>query len=99
MRTERPSSGSICSTRGARRRFYSDRERAALEWTEAVTRVADGHVPEDAYARSAMHFTEDELVALTLAVVAINSWNRLCISFRMEAGQYRPGMFKHLKTA
>ena len=80
--------------------FFSARERAALAWTEAVTLVADGHVPDEAYDEVSNHFTEDELVSLTLAIVAVNSWNRLNIAFRMEAGNYRPGMFKHLlKTA
>jgi len=80
--------------------LYSERERAALAWTEAVTRVADGHVPDSVYDEASNHFTEDELVALTLAIVAVNGWNRLNIAFRMEAGGYRPGMFKHLlKTA
>ena len=80
--------------------LYSERERAALAWTEAVTRVADGHVPDSVYDEASNHFTEDELVALTLAIVAVNGWNRLNIAFRMEAGNYRPGMFKHLlKTA
>jgi AhpD family alkylhydroperoxidase len=80
--------------------LYSERERAALAWTEAVTLVADSHVPDDVYDEVSNHFTEDELVALTLAIVAVNGWNRLNIAFRMEAGNYRPGMFKHLlKTA
>jgi AhpD family alkylhydroperoxidase len=80
--------------------LYSERERAALAWTEAVTLVAEGHVPDDAYDEASNHFTEDELVALTLAITAVNSWNRLNIAFRMEAGNYRPGMFKQLfKTA
>jgi AhpD family alkylhydroperoxidase len=80
--------------------LYSERERAALAWTEAVTRVAEGHVPDDVYDEVSNHFTEDELVALTLAITTVNSWNRLNIAFRMEAGGYRPGMFKHLlKTA
>ena len=80
--------------------LYSERERAALAWTEAVTLVADGHVPDSVYDEVSNHFTEDELVALTLAIVAVNGWNRLNIAFRMEAGNYRPGMFKSLlKTA
>jgi AhpD family alkylhydroperoxidase len=79
--------------------LYSERERAALAWTEAVTLVADGHVPDDVYDEASSHFSEDELVTLTLAVVAINGWNRLNIAFRMEAGGYRPGMFKQFKTA
>ena len=66
--------------------FFSDRERAALEWTEAVTRVSEGHVPDAVYKAVAPHFKEAELVALTFAVVAINSWNRLAISFRAVPG-------------
>jgi AhpD family alkylhydroperoxidase len=78
---------------------YSDRERAALAWTEAVTQVTDGHVPDDVYGEASEQFTEHELVALTLAVIAINSFNRLNVAFRIEGGNYQPGMFKHLKTA
>ena len=70
--------------------FYTDRERAALEWTETVTRVADTHVPDDGYERVREHFNESELVALTFAVVAINAWNRLAIAFRAPAGSYQP---------
>ena len=70
--------------------FFTDRERAALEWTEALTRVADTHVPDDVHARVAAQFDEAELVALTFAVVVINSWNRLAISFRAPAGTYQP---------
>jgi len=80
--------------------IYSDRERAALGWTEAVTRVTEGHVPDDVYAEVAEQFDEQELAALTLAVVAINSFNRLNVAFRIEGGSYQPGMFKSLlKTA
>ncbi len=68
--------------------FYSDRERAALEWAESVTLVAETHVPDDVYARVREHFDEAELVNLTMAVVAINSWNRLAISFRTVPGTY-----------
>jgi AhpD family alkylhydroperoxidase len=70
--------------------FFTDRERAALEWTEAVTRVADTHVPDEIYERVSRHFKEAELVALTFAVVAINGWNRLAVSFRAPAGTYQP---------
>ncbi len=70
--------------------FYTERERAALEWTEAVTRVADTHVPDEVYERVREQFPEAELVALTFAVVAINAWNRLAISFRIPAGTYQP---------
>jgi AhpD family alkylhydroperoxidase len=73
--------------------FYTERERAALEWAEAVTLVAEGHVPDEVYEHAREHFTEEELVNLTLAVVAINGWNRFNIAFRTEAGGYQPGMF------
>jgi len=70
--------------------FFNDRERAALEWTEAVTRLADTHVPDDVHERVSRQFTEEELVTLTFAVVVINSWNRLAVSFRAPAGTYQP---------
>jgi AhpD family alkylhydroperoxidase len=70
--------------------FFSDRERAALEWTEAVTRVADTHVPDEVYERVKTQFEEAELVALTFAIVVINSWNRLATSFRIPVGSYQP---------
>jgi AhpD family alkylhydroperoxidase len=79
--------------------LYTERERTALEWTEAVTRVADGHVPDEVYARARDHFSEEELVDLTIAVIATNGWNRLNIAFRPEVGDYRPGMFDQPKTA
>ena len=75
--------------------FYTDRERAALEWTEAVTRIGDGHAPDDLYERVREHFDEAELVALTFAVVVINSWNRLAVSFRAPAGSYQPQAVAH----
>jgi len=61
---------------------YSERERAALAWTEAVTLVADEHVPDAVYREVRRHFSEKELVDLTYAVVVINGWNRLAIAFR-----------------
>jgi AhpD family alkylhydroperoxidase len=70
--------------------FFTDRERAALEWTEAVTRVAETHVPDEIHERVSMHFDEAELVALTFAVVVINGWNRLAVSFRPPVGSYQP---------
>ena len=70
--------------------FFTDRERAALEWTEAVTRVGDSHVPDDLYERVSAHFDEAELVALTFGVVVINCWNRLSVSFRPPVGSYQP---------
>ena len=74
--------------------FFSDRERAALAWTEAVTRVADGHVPDEVYQLARQHFGETELVNLTLAIVAINGWNRLKIAFRAVPGTYQPPVAK-----
>lgn len=71
---------------------YTDRERAALAWTEALTLVADSHVPDAVYAEARQQFSEEELVNLALAVVAINGWNRLAIGFRAAVGWYRPGM-------
>jgi AhpD family alkylhydroperoxidase len=71
--------------------FYSDRERAALEWTESLTLIREGHVPDHVYAAVREHFSEAELVDLALAVVAINAWNRLSIAFRAEPGTYQPG--------
>ncbi|HRJ41744.1 MAG: carboxymuconolactone decarboxylase family protein [Caldilineaceae bacterium] len=70
--------------------FYTDRERAALAWTEAVTQVADGHVPDDVFEQAREQFGEKELVDLTTAIVAINGWNRLAISFRSVPGTYQP---------
>ncbi len=67
---------------------FTPRERAALAWTEAVTKVADGHVPDQVFLLAREHFDEKELVNLTLAVVAINGWNRLAISFRSVPGTY-----------
>lgn len=70
--------------------FYSPRERAALAWTEAVTLVSQTHVPDEVYREAREHFSEKELVDLTMAVVAINGWNRLAISFRTVPGTYEP---------
>ncbi|HKW89100.1 MAG TPA: carboxymuconolactone decarboxylase family protein [Candidatus Acidoferrales bacterium] len=70
--------------------FYSDRERAALAWTEAVTLVSESHVPDRVFEEVRKVFTEKELVELTVAVVTINSWNRLAISLRAVAGTYQP---------
>ena len=71
--------------------FYSDRERAALAWTESLTLVSQTHVPDDVFAEVKKHFSEAEIVALTLAVVAINGWNRIAISIRAVPGTYQPG--------
>ena len=70
--------------------YYTERERAALACTEAVTQIAANHVSDELYEQVRQQFSEEELVSLTLAVVAINGWNRLSISFRTEPGTYQP---------
>jgi len=70
--------------------LYSERERAALELCEAVTLVADTHVPDDVWAAAAGQFDQDELTQLVFAITAINAWNRLVISARAEPGHYQP---------
>jgi AhpD family alkylhydroperoxidase len=69
--------------------YYSDRERAALAWAEAVTKVTEGHVPDEVFEATRQHFSEQEMADLTFAVVAINSWNRLSIAFRVVPGTYQ----------
>jgi len=71
--------------------FYSPRERAALEWTEALTALAGSHgVADETYDRAIAQFSEAELMALTLAIIAINGWNRINVGFAREAGDYHP---------
>jgi AhpD family alkylhydroperoxidase len=70
--------------------YYTDRERAALTWTEAVTRITEGRVAEAVYEEVRSHFSEKELSDLTLAVAAINAWNRLSIAARLTPGAYQP---------
>ncbi len=79
--------------------FFDDRERAALEWTEAVTLVAETRVPDEVYERVKQHFTEQELIDLTIAVTQINTWNRVNVAFRTVAGNYRAGMYKEWMAA
>jgi len=71
--------------------FYTARERAALEWAEAVTLLANGSVSDEVYRRAREQFSEKELVDLNFGVVAINSWNRLCVPFRVVPGTYQVG--------
>jgi alkylhydroperoxidase family enzyme len=78
---------------------YSNRERAALQWAEAVTRLEHQHVPDDIYQNARQVFSEEELVALTLCVVEINGWNRFAISFQYPAGDYQPGSIARLLSA
>jgi len=80
--------------------FYTERERAALEWTEALTLISDGHVPDDVYEKVRRHYNEKELSDLSLAVVTINGWNRLNISARTVPGSYQPSRLHSVeKTA
>jgi len=68
--------------------FFTERERAALEWTEALTLISENDVPDSLYDSVREHFNEKEMIALTMAIVAINGWNRLAISFRTVPGTY-----------
>ena len=71
--------------------FFTNRERAGLEWTESVTAVGESQVPDDVYERVRREFTDTEIVHLTMAVVAINGWNRIAVAMRMVPGTYQPG--------
>jgi AhpD family alkylhydroperoxidase len=77
--------------------YYTDRERAALAWAEAVTNIKETHVPDDVYQETRKHFNEKELADLTLAISAINAWNRLAISARSVPGLYQPARSHELK--
>ena len=70
--------------------FYTDRERAALQWAEVLTLLCQEDVSDDVYEEARRHFSEEELVSLTMAVVAINGWNRLVVGFRTVPGTYEP---------
>ncbi len=78
--------------------FFTERERAALAWTEAVTLIGQGRVKDDVFQQARGSFSETELVNLTLAIIAINGWNRLAISFRTVPGTYQPGRENRLKV-
>jgi AhpD family alkylhydroperoxidase len=70
--------------------FYTERERAAFAWAEAVTKLSNQHVPDEVYNETYRVFGEEQLAALTLLVIEINGWNRICISFNVEPGSYKP---------
>ena len=70
--------------------FFTERERSALALTEAITLVREGHVPNALYERAKKSFSDEELVNLTLAIITINGWNRLAITFRFVPGEYQP---------
>jgi alkylhydroperoxidase family enzyme len=69
---------------------YSERERAALAWAEAVTAVGETHVPDEVFEEVQKHFSPREVVELTVAIAMINTWNRIAISFRPTVGSYQP---------
>jgi len=79
--------------------YYNERERAALEWTEAVTLLTEGHVPDEVFERVKAQFSEQEILNLTIAVAQINFWNRLAVSLRAEAGTYQVGEHRVKNTA
>jgi AhpD family alkylhydroperoxidase len=79
--------------------FYTPRERAALAWTEALTLVREGHVPDAVFQEARAAFSEQELMDLTMAVVAINGWNRIAIAFRAVPGTYQPPARKPAEPA
>lgn len=75
--------------------FFSDKERAALAWTEALTNIQQGHAPDAVFHELSRQFTEAEIVNLTLAITLINTWNRIAIGFRAVPGTYQPGSLPH----
>lgn len=77
--------------------FYTERERAALAWAEALTKITEGHVSDEVYEEARKQFSEEELIDLTVAVTTINSWNRLSIAFRTTPGSYQPKQFEATK--
>jgi AhpD family alkylhydroperoxidase len=74
--------------------FYTERERAALSWAEALTKISENDVSDSLYEATRKYFNEEEIVTLTMAIVAINGWNRLAISFRTLPGSYKPELAK-----
>ncbi|GAA3148555.1 carboxymuconolactone decarboxylase family protein [Streptomyces rameus] len=76
------------------RHFYTEKELAAIELTEAITVLTDGFVPDEVYERAARHFEEGELAQLIAAITVINAWNRFGVTTRMVPGHYRPGQHK-----
>lgn len=86
----------LSAWRDASPAIYTERERAALAWTEAVTRLDHQHVADEIYAAVCKQFNEQELLALTLAIIAINGWNRINIALQTPAGDYQPGSLSKL---
>jgi AhpD family alkylhydroperoxidase len=78
--------------------FFTSRERAALAWTEAITLINSTRAPDEVYEEARKEFSEEELVNLTIAIVAINGWNRLCVGFRSVPGTYQPAAAGNAST-
>ncbi len=78
--------------------FYSERERAALAWTEAVTLVSRGPIPDELFEATRAQFSEKEMVALTMAIVTINGWNRLAVGLGSDVGSYQPRAWANAKA-
>ncbi|WP_446745296.1 carboxymuconolactone decarboxylase family protein [Silvibacterium acidisoli] len=76
--------------------FYSEKERAALAWTEALTNIQQGHAPDAVYEEVKQHFEEKDLMNLTIAITTINAWNRIAIGFRVLPGSYQPAAKAHV---
>ena len=74
--------------------FFTEKEQAALAWTEALTNIQKGHAPDDVYGELRKNFSEEEIVNITLAITTINAWNRIAIGFRMVPGGYEPNASK-----
>lgn len=74
--------------------YYTPREMAAFAWTEALTKITDGHASDAVFEQVRPHFNDKELSDLSLVIATINAWNRLAIGFRSEPGHYKPGIFK-----
>ncbi|MEU9005713.1 carboxymuconolactone decarboxylase family protein [Streptomyces sp. NPDC048551] len=80
---------------GESRHFYTEKELAAIELTEAVTVLTDGFVPDEVYAKAAAHFGDEELAQLIAVITTINVWNRIAVTTRLVPGHYTPGMYKN----
>lgn len=83
----------------ARDTVFTERERAALAWTEAITLLSEHRTTDELYQEARQHFSEEQLVDLTMAIIAINGWNRLSVAFRTVPGAYRPAAHPEPATA
>jgi AhpD family alkylhydroperoxidase len=79
--------------------YYTQRERAAFAWTQAITNIQDGHAPDAVYQEVRKQFNEKEIADLTFAIATINAWNRLAIAARTPAGSYQPQRTHQVKQS